>query len=91
MENLNIRISDHARDVMRRRAITFDEVAAIVAYPQIVETQPDGRRRYVVDALAVVVAEDRDRGITFRTIITILLRSGEQWTDADAAAREQPF
>lgn len=96
MDNLNIRLSEHAREVMARRQITFDEIAEIIARPKIVTTGNDARypndqpvRKYFGDTLCVVVAEHRGHREVFRTVITVLLREGEQWTDEDAKGRKR--
>lgn len=94
MDNLNIRLSDHAREVMARRSITFDEVAEIIARPLVVATADDPRypgndpkRKYFGEALCVVVAEERKGKDTFRTIVTVLLKRGDEWTDEDVKKR----
>lgn len=75
----HLRCSRHALDTMRRRDISPEEVADVLLRPQVVEPHR-GRYRYVRDGLTVVLAKDL-------TIITVLLRSGSQWTDADARNR----
>jgi hypothetical protein len=94
MDRLNIRLSEHAREVMARRSITFDEIAEIIARPLVVATGNDSRypgndpkRKYFGDTLCVVVAEETKHGEIMRTIITVLLKSGDQWTDEDAKGR----
>lgn len=101
MDNLNIRLSEHARDVMRRRQITFDEVAEIIARPKVVTTGTDRKysdnptRKYFGENLCVVVAENHGRREqygkrqTFRIVITVLLKDGEEWTDEDARGRKR--
>lgn len=76
-----VRFTHHALTVMKRRDISPEEVANALADPQIVEPH-QGKRRFVRDGLAVVVAPDL-------AIVTILLRSSVQWTDADARARRR--
>lgn len=100
MDNLNIRLSEHARDVMRRRSITFDEIAEIIARPKVVTTGTDRRygenpiRKYFGIDLCVVVAENNGyrehygKRQTFRLVITVLLKDGEQWTDEIARNRK---
>jgi hypothetical protein len=95
MDQLNISLSEHARDVMRRREVTFDEVAEIIRWPQIREvstgygnlTRRGQHFRYVVENLAVVVAEERRGDQIFRTVVTVLLREDGQWSDEDVRTR----
>ena len=99
MDNLNIRLSEHAREVMARRSITFDEIAEVVARPKVVTTTSDPRyggepkRKYFGESLCVVVGETHkghgpDR-LIFRTIITVLLKEGDVWTDEDVKGRKK--
>lgn len=103
MDNLNIRLSEHARDVMKRRSVTFDEIAEVIARPKVVSTRADkdshGRhtahdgttvRWYQSGDLTVVVGEKRHgRGGTFvtRTVITVLFKHDGRWTDEDVRKR----
>lgn len=101
MDNLNIRLTEHARDVMRRRSITFDEVAEIIARPKVVTTGTDRKyqenpvRKYFGESLCVVVAENHGKREhygkreVFRMVITVLYRNGEEWTDEDARGRKR--
>lgn len=80
-ELAGIRLSRHARDVMRRRRVDPEDVADVLLEPDV--TEPHGAaRRYVRGPLAVVLATD-PRPV----VVTVLLRSGAAWTDADARGR----
>lgn len=80
---LSLILTEHARQVMKRRAITFETIVSIVRDPSIIEPH-DGKKRYVRDDLCVVIATDK-RG--FKVVVTILLRVQDQWTDADVRSR----
>jgi hypothetical protein len=71
--------SRHALAHMEARGVTWAEVVETCQRPHVVEPH-QGRRRFVRDGLAVVVAEDG-------TVVTVLLRASAQWTDGDARAR----
>lgn len=81
--SLSLVLTEHARDVMKRRGITFEQVAEVVQRASIIEPHK-GKRRFVRGDLCVVVATD-PRG--FKTVVTILLRSQDQWSDTDARNR----
>lgn len=80
---LSLILSDHARDVMKRRSITFETVVDTVKNATIIEPHK-GRHRHIKGDLCVVVAKDQ-RG--FKVVVTILLRNQGQWTDADVRNR----
>ena len=71
--------SQHAREKMRDRAVTWADVVAAVEHATVTEPH-DGNRRYCRDDLCVVVA---DSGC----VITVLLRRADTWSDADARTR----
>lgn len=81
----DVRLTRHALDVMRSRDVEPEEVADVLRTPEIVEPHK-GDRRFVRGPLAVVV---RDLADGTALVLTVLLRSGARWTDADARAREQ--
>lgn len=66
---------------MNRRGVTHADVEAALITPAVVESTPHRgvpRWRYHRGALCVVISQDGS------TVITILLRSLEAWTDDDA-------
>ena len=80
-----IKISEHARSSMRKRRIDIDELLATLNHYEQTDRQKNGHKRYFKGRLCVVVAE----GHHFDTVITILLRSYELWTDEDAINRDK--
>lgn len=75
---------------MAERGVTWPEVAAIVQFPQVTYTQTMYRGRpvsnqtvYQRGKLAAIVAESEHS----LTVITVLLRQSEQWTNDDARNR----
>lgn len=81
--NEAIRLTRHAREVMAARGVTFDEIAEVLARPEIVEPH-QGKRRFVRDGVVVVVAEGH-RGE--KVVVTVLFRRSEQWTSEDMRRR----
>lgn len=82
MSGLGIRLTEHARDVMKRRSVTFQQIVDAISQPEIIEPHK-GKSRYVKGNLCVVVASS----LHGKVIITILLRDPENWTDHDARNR----
>ncbi len=82
MTDLRIRLPEHARDVMKRRQVSFEQLVEIISNPDIIEPH-QGKRRYVKDNLCVVVASS----LHGKVVITILLRKNDSWTDNDARNR----
>lgn len=73
----------HARDTMARRDVTHDDVEGALMRPDVVETNEYKTRtgwRFHKGPLCVVVSRDGT------TVITVLLRSTEQWSDTQAAS-----
>lgn len=79
-----VRLTRHARQVMKARKIELDDVLAVVNKPGIVEPH-EGAWRFVRGDLCAVVVVDRGAAL----VITVLLRRGEQWTDEDAKGRSR--
>lgn len=74
--------TNHSLQKMKDRAITWAEVVDIVERPEVVYG-PDyqGRRILQKGDLSVVVGRDG-------AVVTVLLRSEEQWTDEEAKSRD---
>jgi hypothetical protein len=72
----------HAREVLVRRSVSWDEVVETVASPEVVEPH-EGRTRYTRGPLCAVVAEDRGSLV----LVTVLLRSCSTWSDESARSR----
>lgn len=86
----NIRLSPHARAMMRAREVSFDEVMDVLRnYEQRRESAfHNGRETpntfiYSKGQLSVVVHESPE----VWSVKTVLLRTSERWNDADARAR----
>lgn len=77
-------LSSHAVSTMRRRDVWPEEVAAALTHWDVREDEGAGRVRFVLGPLVVVLA---DADTAAPVVVTVLLRSREQWTDADAVAR----
>ena len=77
-----LRISDHARQKMKLRRITIDEVMEIRQFPQFTDLKGNDRRYYLID-LCIVVAEGRH----VDTVKTVLFRVGKRWSDEDVRNR----
>lgn len=78
---VHVLYSRHALDTMDRRGVTHERVEAALIHPDVVETNEHNGRtgwRYHRGALCIVVSRDGT------TVITVLLRSLEQWSDDDA-------
>lgn len=84
VEFTSLRLSAHAKEKMRTRDIGPEELAEVLTKPQIVEPSA-GRLRMVRDDLCAVVATDTEGNAT---VVTILLRQLDQWTDDDMVNRE---
>lgn len=78
----NLKISAHGWAAMEKRDVSPEEVVAILRRPEVVETH-EGKRRFVGEGLALVVAGTDDRPV----LVTVLLRERRQWTSADARNR----
>lgn len=77
----------HALRAMAAREVEVEDVVDAILRPDVVEPH-EGRVRYVKDGIAYVVAPldgKRDRPV----LVTVLLRTGRQWTDADARTRRR--
>jgi len=81
--SLRLYLSNHAREVMKRRQITWDEVVATVERPDIIEPH-QGKKRYVKGTLCVVIAPSLHGNV----VVTILLREQKQWSDEDVRNRK---
>lgn len=73
--------TNHARDVMRDRGVTYSDVMVTIREPQIVEPH-DGARRFIRHGLVAVVSDDG-------AVITLLWRRREQWTSAQMRAERR--
>jgi hypothetical protein len=87
----DIRLSDHARDVMANRAIEFGEVLEVLrdyenrwSVDHWKGRPTPGRAVYQRGKLAVVVNERA----TAWWVVTVLLRENQQWTNEDARSRD---
>lgn len=71
----------HVVEKMNDRVITWGEILEVIKRPEVVYG-PDYKGRKVMqkDKISVVVASDG-------AVVTVLLRSEEQWTDEDAKQR----
>lgn len=83
VEFKSVTLSGHAKAKMRERDIPADDLAEVLLRPQIVEPSR-GNLRLIRDDLCAVVDVDEDGAAT---VITILLRQMDQWTDEDMRAR----
>ena len=88
----NLVATRHALEVMADRGVTWPEVAAIVRHPQVTYTQHTYAGRpvsnqsiYQRGELAAVVAETEHSLV----VVTVLLRSTQQWTNSDARNRKR--
>lgn len=67
---------------MRRRGVTVEEMKNALLNPEV--TEPSKHcRRFVKDGLAYVVDIEPHKV----TLVTVLLRSSKQWTNADCLVR----
>lgn len=82
--SLGLRLTNHAREVMKRRNISWDELVEVIERPDIIEPH-QGKKRYVKGKLCVVVAPS----LHGKVIVTILLRDQNQWSDEDVRKREE--
>ena len=80
----------HAKATMERRKVSKQEVVECIHYFDFKYYSPTHRGRdtpnayvYQKGPLAVVVAEEPEA----RVVVTVLLRSTQPWTDAQAALR----
>lgn len=87
-DELPVHLSKHARDTMQRRGVLFAEILRAVHEPEVTYTS-DGCVVHQRHALAVVVAPNLTAaGITESLlVVTVLLRSQDQWDDDQARRR----
>jgi hypothetical protein len=80
------KVTSHARTAMLRRDMDVREVMLTAIEPQqtYADSQYNPRSRVHQRGDLAVVVDPHDK-----VIITVLLRSGEQWTDADARGRKR--
>ncbi len=77
------RLTAHLRNTATRRGVTLRQVLDVVEKPDVTYMQEDygpGRQIRQRGRLAVVVAQDT------RTVITVLLRAPQRWTEEEARA-----
>jgi hypothetical protein len=79
-----VTISAHAEEKMALRDVTPEDFAKALLAPEVIEPSEDGLR-YVRGGIAYVVARRKGRPV----LVTVLLRSGKPWTDADARERRR--
>lgn len=77
-----LKVTGHARAAMRDRDVRPEEVIAVLRAPEVVEAH-EGRERYVAHGLVAVIAWEGEVPV----LVTVLLREGRQWTNADARRR----
>lgn len=80
-------LTDHARRTMARRRVTVEDVRRVLTGATVTEPTEQGRRRYVLGDLAVVVAPGSYRAPGSVAVVTVLKRTGDVWTDDDVANR----
>lgn len=87
---MNVTFSNHANRVMRSRHVTRSQVMMVITryYIRHSATRHNGRTQpdvfmYKRENLTVVAHEDGNE----LHVITVLLNTPEQWTDADARDR----
>lgn len=80
--NGNVALTHHARDKMRARKVSFDDVVDAIRNPDITEPHK-GKTRFVKGDL-VVVCDTRENKYV---VVTILLREQNTWTDHDIIQR----
>lgn len=78
----NLVVTRHAIRVMAERGVEIEEVVEILRFPSVVEPH-DGKRRFVGNGLALVIAGDDEEPV----LVTVLLRERRQWTNEDARRR----
>ncbi|NMR19180.1 hypothetical protein [Cellulomonas fimi] len=74
----------HARQKARIRGVSVRSILEVIAAPEVTYSAFDyghGRFVYQRGDLAIVVIPER------RTVVTVLWRRGEQWTDEEFAQR----
>lgn len=79
-DSIGWRVTAHARDAATRRGFSLREVLLAVAAPDLTypqENYGEGRALYRRGRVAVVVHAPS------RTVITVLLNSADEWSDAD--------
>jgi hypothetical protein len=84
---VHVQYSRHARETMARRGWTFEDVEAALTRPEVVDDSKHhgaDRWRYHRGPLCVVVSSDG------KTVITVLLRTLDTWTDADVQQAIKP-
>ncbi len=86
-EIAEIRLTRHAREQMVARDVTPEEVGEAILRADVVEPSR-GARRFVKGDLVVVVAPDARRRGRY-VVVTVLLRSAEDWTDEDVRRRRR--
>lgn len=78
-----VRVTAHAREVLLRRAIPWQEVAEALDRPEVTEPH-EGRRRHVRRGLVAVLAEPESAR---PVLVTVLLREASPWDDAACRRR----
>lgn len=79
-----LKITRHAREQMDARGVTFAEVVATLAEPDVTEPHK-GARRFKRGELVLVVIEDRETGRP--VLITVLWRVERQWSSDEMRER----
>lgn len=88
MADLFVKLSEHAREQMRQRNVSFDEVVEILQRPEVVTSTEDAdRRKFFGGDLCLVVADEKNGRLTFHVVVTILWRKGDQWTSEEMSQR----
>lgn len=73
----------HVLEKMTARDVTWGEILDVINQPEVVYYTHGGVRKvHQGEKIAVVTA------VKDRAVITVLLRSYEQWTDEDVRARK---
>lgn len=73
--------TDHLREKMRSREITWAEIVEVADHPEVIYG-PDERGRRILQRGKLSIVLDRGNNV-----ITALLRQEEQWTDEEARER----
>lgn len=83
MKTENLHPTDHLREKMATRNVTWAEIMSVVENPEVLYG-PDHKNRYVAQRgnLSVVVSGSNG------AVITVLLKSSGYWTDEEAKNRD---